>query len=83
MRTRSSIWRVGSKKRKLRLSLIRNSKDAKSSIERKLMQLQKLIPGCIINISNPETTFQEIANYVFLLEAKVNILRLLATSYGV
>ncbi|KAI5348956.1 hypothetical protein PRUPE_1G097700 [Prunus persica] len=83
MRTRSSIWRVGSKKRKLRLSLIGNSKAAKSSIERKLMQLQKLIPGCIINSSNPETMFQEIANYIFLLEAKVNILRLLATSYGV
>ncbi|PRQ37648.1 hypothetical protein RchiOBHm_Chr4g0404971 [Rosa chinensis] len=85
MRTRSSIpWRIKSKKRKLKLSFGRNSElVAKSSIERSLMELGRIIPGCIADSNNPETLFQGIANYIYLLETKVNALRYLSLSYGV
>ncbi|KAB2625983.1 hypothetical protein D8674_017643 [Pyrus ussuriensis x Pyrus communis] len=85
MRTRSSRipWRVGSKKRKLRLSLVRSSKAAKSSVERSLLELQTIIPGCGAINRKPEIMFKEIFNYICLLEAKVDILRILASSFGV
>ncbi|KAM3714465.1 hypothetical protein ACB098_01G337200 [Castanea mollissima] len=88
MRTRSSTpWRRGAmrmrgKKKRLRLSLVKNSTAVNTSIQRKLRQLQKTIPGCS-NEMDLETLFPRIANYILSLQVKVNILKNISTLYGV
>ncbi|MBA0572174.1 hypothetical protein Golob_002532 [Gossypium lobatum] len=43
----------------------------RTSIERKLRQLQRMLQPCCPGI-NMETLFQRTADYIFLLEAKLN-----------
>ncbi|KAL0013415.1 hypothetical protein SO802_000484 [Lithocarpus litseifolius] len=87
MRTRSStLWRrramrMRGKKKRLRLSLVKNSTAANTSIQRKLRQLQNIIPGC--NEMDLETLFPRIANYILSLQVRVNILKDISTLYGV
>jgi hypothetical protein len=69
------------RKKRLRLSLLKNSTAVQSSLQRKLRQLQRIIPGC--NEMDLETLFPSIANYILSLQIKVNILKNLSTLYGV
>lgn len=74
--------RMRGRKKRLRLSLVENTKAAlKSSVQKKLRQLQSTIPGC--HEMEPETLFPRIANYILFLELKVNALKYLSTLYGV
>ncbi|XVE98672.1 hypothetical protein REPUB_Repub03eG0127600 [Reevesia pubescens] len=76
----------GRKIRSQSLSFANNSAAAaetlRTSIERKLQQLQRLLPAGCPEI-NMETLFQRTADYIFLLEAKVSLLQNLSTLYGV
>ncbi|KAG2692204.1 hypothetical protein I3843_08G041200 [Carya illinoinensis] len=87
---RCSPWRRGGamrmrtrRKKKLRLSFVESSKltTVKSSVQRKLKQLQRIIPGCLE--MDMENLFPRVANYILLLEEKVNVLKNLSTLYGV
>ncbi|XVF47805.1 hypothetical protein PTKIN_Ptkin03bG0140500 [Pterospermum kingtungense] len=54
--------------------------------ERKLQQLQRMLPAgaaCPCPEINMETLFQRTADYIFLLEVKLSLLRNLSTFYGV
>ncbi|KAG2699234.1 hypothetical protein I3843_07G182700 [Carya illinoinensis] len=88
MRTRCSSpsWRRGAmrmrgRKKRLRISLVENAKSVKTSIQGKLMQLQRMIPDC--HETDMETLFPRVANYILLLQVKVNALKNLSTLYGV
>ncbi|XWS16927.1 hypothetical protein CRYUN_Cryun33cG0023700 [Craigia yunnanensis] len=60
------------------------SDPTRTSIERKLQQLQRMLPaGCTCTEINMETLFQRTAEYIFLLEAKVSLLHNLSTFYGI
>ncbi|KAK8597988.1 hypothetical protein V6N13_095380 [Hibiscus sabdariffa] len=54
----------------------------RTSIERKLLQLQRMLPSACSEI-NTETLFQRTADYIFLLEAKLSLLHSLSAFYGV
>ena len=58
------------------------SDPVRTSIERKLRQLQRMLPAGCTEI-NMETLFQRTAEYIFLLEAKLSLLQNLSTFYGV
>ncbi|KAF7154536.1 hypothetical protein RHSIM_Rhsim01G0012500 [Rhododendron simsii] len=68
----------GGRKRKMRLTMIRNRK----AMEKKLKQLKRLIPGGN-EVENAETLFQKTANYIFLLEWQVSALRTISSLSGV
>ncbi|GLT80437.1 hypothetical protein SLA2020_518760 [Shorea laevis] len=52
-------------------------------IERKLRQLERLIPGCGHGIEGVENLLQRTEEYLFLLHLKLSLLRILSTCYGV
>ncbi|EOY31590.1 hypothetical protein QQP08_025635 [Theobroma cacao] len=73
--------------RKLRRQSLSSANDSsaesvRTSIERKLQQLQRILPAACSEI-NMETLFLRTAEYIFLLEAKVSLLQNLSTFYGV
>ena len=77
----------GRKIRRQSLSLSNESgaaaaESVRTSIERKLRQLQRMLPDGCPEI-DMETLFQRTAEYIFLLEAKVSLLQNLSTFYGV
>lgn len=58
----------------------------RNSTERKLEQLQMMVPPAAAAACpeiNMETLFERTADYIFLLEAKLCLLRELSTFYGV
>ena len=63
---------------------MRTSNDAaKTSTLRRLRELQKIINPGSFNEMNLGNLLQKTANYIFDLEAKVNVLRNLSRLYGV
>ncbi|OMP08066.1 hypothetical protein COLO4_06805 [Corchorus olitorius] len=58
------------------------SESLRTSVERKLEELQRILPDACNEI-NMDTLFQMTADYIFLLEAKVSLLQNLSTFYGV
>lgn len=72
---------VRGRKKKAKLCLAKKANAGKStSLQKKFRELQRTIPGQELNMHN---LFQSIQKYIFLLEAKVTILRCLSNSYGV
>ncbi|KAK8595782.1 hypothetical protein V6N13_000472 [Hibiscus sabdariffa] len=56
----------------------------RTSIGRKLLQLQRMLPSACSEINaDAETLFQRTADYIFLLEAKLSLLHSLSAFYGV
>lgn len=68
------------KKKKLKLRLIKKPHEQARTL-RKLKQLQRAIPGCH-EMNHLGDLFEKTANYIFLLEAKLNLLRKLSTICG-
>ncbi|GMI97560.1 hypothetical protein HRI_003425300 [Hibiscus trionum] len=60
----------------------RRNGTAAAAIERKLLQLQRMLPSACSEV-NAETLFQRTADYIFLLEAKLSLLHSLSAFYGV
>ncbi|XP_022751634.1 uncharacterized protein LOC111300264 [Durio zibethinus] len=58
------------------------AESVRTSIERKLRQLQRMLPAGCAEI-NMETLFQRTAEHIFLLEAKVRSLQNLSTFCGI
>ncbi|XVF34311.1 hypothetical protein REPUB_Repub18cG0048800 [Reevesia pubescens] len=90
-RSRKVLLMRGRKLRRQKSSTLANdsttavsvsSESVRTSIERKLQQLQRMLPPGCPEI-NMETLFQRTADYIFLLEAKVSLLHNLSTFYGV
>lgn len=57
-----------------------NTRHHGQSIERKLRQLQSLIPGG--GAADTEALFQKIAIYIFLLESRVKVLKSVYTLFA-
>ena len=71
-------------KRKLKLPTpTKNSKAEKNSTLKKLRQLQRIINPGYYNKMNLSTLFQNTSNHIFLLEAKLNVLKNLSAMFGV
>ncbi|KAK9274773.1 hypothetical protein L1049_022025 [Liquidambar formosana] len=66
-RMRRGQFDMRGKKRRVKLSFIKSTKAIKSPIQRKLKQLQRIIPGCHEKMDT-ETLFRRTENYIFLLE---------------
>ena len=69
------------RKKRAKLCLAKNANGAKTSLEKKLGELQRTIPGS--KGMDVHTLFQSIEKYILLLEAKVTVLRCLSNLYGV
>ncbi|OIV99829.1 hypothetical protein TanjilG_26167 [Lupinus angustifolius] len=88
MRTRRSLtWPRGGlhvrgrKKRVILCLTNKNSNALKPSLQKKLRQLQKTVPGS--QGMNMNTLFKRIEKYILQLEAKVMVLRCVSNLYGV
>jgi hypothetical protein len=74
--------RMRGRKKRLRLPSVENTKAERSRIQRKLRQLQRMIPSS--HEMDLETSlFPRIAIHILLLEVKVTILKNLSILYGV
>ncbi|KAL6331518.1 hypothetical protein AAG906_011458 [Vitis piasezkii] len=89
-RSSSSLhWRRGvvhmrsSVRKRMKLSSIQKAKAVRSitPLQRKLRQLQKIIPGS--DDMDVDSLFQTTASYIFLLESQVSFLRKLSSFYGI
>jgi hypothetical protein len=74
--------RMRARKKRLRLPLGENTEATETSIQRKLRQLQRMIPNCCHEM-DLETLYPRIAVYILLLEVKVDVLKNLSILYGV
>ncbi|KAE9609817.1 hypothetical protein Lal_00006760 [Lupinus albus] len=87
MRTRRSFtWprggmHVRGRKKRVILCLTKNSNALKPSLQKKLRELQKTVPGS--QGMNMNTLFKRIEKYILQLEAKVMVLRCVSNLYGV
>ncbi|KAE8056814.1 hypothetical protein FH972_013551 [Carpinus fangiana] len=70
------------RKKRLRLPSGENTEAMETSIQRKLRQLQRMIPNCCYEM-DLETMYPRIAVYILLLEVKVDVLKNLSILYGV
>lgn len=52
----------------------------KTPIQRKLRQLQRIVPGCQDRGMDAQTLFHNTANYIHLLELRVSTLRTLLSA---
>ncbi|GMJ07199.1 hypothetical protein HRI_004389100 [Hibiscus trionum] len=59
-----------------------SAESVRTDIERKLEQLQMMLPTACSEI-NADTLFQRTADYVFFLQAKLRFLHTLSAFYGV
>jgi hypothetical protein len=74
--------RMRARKKRLRLPLGENTEATETSIQRKLRQLQRMIPNCSHEM-DLETLYPRIAVYILLLEVKVDVLKNLSILYGI
>lgn len=69
---RSSVAR---RKKKAAAFALFNRNENRMSMERKLRQLQRIIPGGRVEPSNLDTLFHRVAAHIFLLESRVDLLK--------
>ncbi|GJW79097.1 hypothetical protein Tco_0140779 [Tanacetum coccineum] len=69
---RSSVTR---RKKKAAAFALFNRNENRKSMERKLRQLQRIIPGGRVEPSDLDTLFHRVAAHIFILESRVDVLK--------
>jgi len=73
---------VKGRKKRAKVCLVKNANVGKTSLQKKLRELQGTVPGSLQGLDT-NNLFHSIEKYIHLLEAKVTILRCLSNLYGV
>ncbi|CAH1417450.1 unnamed protein product [Lactuca virosa] len=72
----------GGRRKKKPVMVVFKINDNRKSMERKLRQLQRIIPGGGVEGIDMETLFQRIAAHISLLESRVDLLRSICSLFS-